>query len=100
MSHRPLTNTSSLKIAAAYWIGLSEYKIADAKKILNVASFFYFNFSSPSDIATCTALHEIRRFRRQYCSRCSNSDKYTLLLYFLKFYSLKEIFLEVEDCFM
>jgi hypothetical protein len=50
--------------------------------------FFYFNLSSPSGIATCAALHAIRRFRRQYCSRCSNTDKYTLLLYFLDFPSV------------
>ena len=71
------------------------------KRFLNVSSIFYFNLSSPSGIAICTALHAIRRFRRLYCSRGSNSDKYTLLLYifwiFLMFY---EILLEVEDCFM
>ena len=50
--------------------------------------FFNFNFSSLSGIATCTALRAIRRFRRQYCSRCSNSDKYTLLWYFLNFSSV------------
>ncbi len=50
--------------------------------------FFYFNLSSLSGIATCTALRAIRRFRRQYCSRCSNSDKYTLLLYFMNFSSV------------
>ena len=50
--------------------------------------FFYFNLSSPSGIATCAALHAIRRFRRQCCSRCSNTDKYTLLLYFLDFPSI------------
>ncbi len=50
--------------------------------------FFSFNFSSLSGIATCTALRAIRRFRRQYCSRCFNSDKYTLLWYFMKFSSV------------
>ncbi len=50
--------------------------------------FFYFNLSSLSSIETCTALRAIRRFRRQYCSRCSNSDKYTLLWYFLNFSSV------------
>ncbi len=50
--------------------------------------FFNFNLSSPRSIATCAALHAIRRFRRQYCSRCSNSDKYTILLYFLDFSSV------------
>ena len=50
--------------------------------------FFYFKLSSLSGIATCTALNAIRRFRRQYCSRCSNSDKYTLLWYFLNFSSV------------
>jgi hypothetical protein len=54
--------------------------------------FFYFNLNSLGGIATCTALHAIRRFRRQYCSRCSNSDKYTLLLYFMNFsYVLRDI---------
>jgi hypothetical protein len=32
-------------------------------RFLNVASIFYFNLSSPSGIATCAALHAIRRFR-------------------------------------
>jgi hypothetical protein len=50
--------------------------------------FFYFNLSSLSGIATCTALRAIRRFRRQYCSRCSNSNKYTSLWYFLNFSSV------------
>ncbi len=54
--------------------------------------FFNFNLSSLRGIATCTVLRAIRRFRRQYCSRWSNSDKYTLLLYFLNFSSVfKEI---------
>jgi hypothetical protein len=48
------------------------------KRILNVASIFYFNLSSLSGIATCTVLHAIRRIRRQYCSRRSNSDKSVL----------------------
>ncbi len=50
--------------------------------------FLNFNLSSLSGIATCTALCAIRRFHRQYCSRCSNSDKYTLLWYFLNFSSV------------
>jgi hypothetical protein len=50
--------------------------------------FFYFNLSSLSGIATCTALRAICRFCRQYCSRCSNSDKFTLLWYFLNFSSV------------
>jgi hypothetical protein len=32
------------------------------KRFLNVASIFYFNLSSLGGIATCTALHAIRRF--------------------------------------
>jgi hypothetical protein len=52
------------------------------KRFANDASIFYFNLSSPSSIATCTALLAIRRFRRQYGSRRSDSDKYALLLYF------------------
>jgi hypothetical protein len=51
---------------------------------LMLSQFFYFNLSSPSGLATCTALHAIHRFRRQYCSRGSNSDKYTLLLYIIR----------------
>jgi hypothetical protein len=71
------------------------------KRFFNVAAIFYFNLSSSSGIATCTALHAIRRFRRQYCSRCSNSGKYTLLLYiFLIFLLFTERFFEVEVCFM
>ncbi len=54
--------------------------------------FFYFNLSSLGGIATRTALHAIRRFRRKYCTRCSNSDKYTLLMYFMNFsYVLTDI---------
>ncbi len=49
--------------------------------------FFILILSSLSGIAICTALRAIRRFRRQYCSRCSNLDKYNLLLYFLNFSS-------------
>jgi hypothetical protein len=60
-------------------------KIEDGKKFfLILPPFFYLNLSSPSGIATCTALHAIRRFRRQYCSRGSNLDKYTLLLYIIR----------------
>jgi hypothetical protein len=62
------------------------------KRFSNVASIFYFNLSSLGGIATRTALHAIRRFHRQYWSRCSNSDKYTLLLYFMNFsYVLRDI---------
>jgi hypothetical protein len=50
--------------------------------------FFYFNLSSLSGIATCIALRAICRFHRQYCSRRSNSEKYTLLWYFLNFSSV------------
>jgi hypothetical protein len=45
-------------------------------KFFNVACIFYSDLNSPSGIATCTALHAIRRFCRQYCSRTSNPDKY------------------------
>ncbi len=63
--------------------------ISNGKKIFKCClHFFYFNLSSLGGIAACTALRAIRRFRRQYCSRCSNSDKYTLLWYFLNFSSV------------
>jgi hypothetical protein len=52
--------------------------------------FFYSNLSFPSSIATCTALHAIRRFRRQYCSRSSNTDKYIFFLYFQNFLLFSE----------
>jgi hypothetical protein len=77
--------------------------IADGKKIVKCClHYFCFNLSSPSGIATCTTLHAIIRFRRQYCSRRCNSDKYTLLMYFQNFFLLlfSERFLEVEDCSM
>ena len=50
--------------------------------------FFSFYLSSPSGIATCAALHAIRRFRRQHCSRSSDSDKFTFLLHFQNFSSV------------
>jgi hypothetical protein len=56
--------------------------------------FSYFNLSSFSVIATCTALRAIRRFRKQYCSRCSNSDKYTLLWYYY-FLNFSSVFREI-----
>ncbi len=56
--------------------------------MLPLPNFFYFNLSSPSGIATWTALQAICRFLRQYCSRRSNSDKYTLILYFWFFSSV------------
>ncbi len=43
---------------------------------------YYLPLSSPSGVATCTALHAIRRFRRRYFIRCSTSGKYTLLFYY------------------
>jgi hypothetical protein len=62
------------------------------KKILMLPPFFSFNLSSPSGIATCTALRAIRRFRRQHCSRSSDSDKFIFLLHFQNFSSVfKEI---------
>jgi hypothetical protein len=59
--------------------------------------FFYSNLCCPIGIATCTALHAIRRFHRQYCSRSSKPDKYIFFLYFLNFSSIfreegKELF--------
>jgi hypothetical protein len=39
-------------------------------------AFFYSDLNCPSGIATCTALHAIRRFRKEYCSRSSHPDKY------------------------
>jgi hypothetical protein len=54
-------------------------------RFLKVPAFFYSNLSCPSGIATCTALHAIRRFRMQYCSRSSDPDKYIFFLYFPNF---------------
>jgi hypothetical protein len=58
------------------------------KKNFNAASIFSFHLSSPSGIATCTALRAIRRFRRQHCSRRFDPDKFTFLLHFLNFSSV------------
>ncbi len=59
--------------------------------------FFSFNLSSLSGIATCTALHAIRIFRMQYCSRGSNSDNYILFLFIFIFFLLfTNRFLEVD----
>jgi hypothetical protein len=63
--------------------------------------FLNFNLSSPSGIATCTALSAIRRFRRQHCSRSSDPDKFTFLLHFLNFSSVfVEILKGIKGCFM
>jgi hypothetical protein len=58
------------------------------KNFLMLPPFFSFNLSFPSGIATCTALRAIRRFRRQHCSRSSDSNKFTLLLHFQNFSSV------------
>ncbi len=50
--------------------------------------FFNFNLSSPSGNATCSALHAIRRFCRQHCSRSSDPDKFTFSLHFHNFSSV------------
>jgi hypothetical protein len=50
--------------------------------------FSSFNLSSPSGIATSTALHAIRRFRLQHCSLSSDPDKFTFLLHFQNFSSV------------
>ena len=50
--------------------------------------FSSFYLSSPSGIATCAALHAIRIFRRQHCSRISDPDKFTVLLHFQNFSSV------------
>ena len=52
-----------------------------------LSPFFSFNFSSSSGIATSTALHAIRRFHRQYCSRRSDPDQFTFFLHFQNFSS-------------
>ncbi len=45
-------------------------RIAGGRKIFKCClHFFNFNLSSPTVIATGTALHAIRRFRRQHCRR-------------------------------
>jgi hypothetical protein len=63
--------------------------------------FLNFNLSSPSGIATCTALHAICRFLRQYCSLRSNSDKYTFVCIFRTYLLFSERFLiKVKDCVM
>jgi hypothetical protein len=68
---------------------LVSVKVTDGKNFLHAASIFlFFNLSSASGIATCTALRAIRRFRRQHCSRSSDSDKFTFLLHFQNFSSV------------
>jgi hypothetical protein len=62
--------------------------------------FLNFNLSSPSGIATCTALRAIRRFRRQHCTRSSDPDKFTFLLHFLNFSSVFVEILKGKGCFM
>ncbi len=74
-----------------WWIYL---RIADGKKILKCFLLFSFILSSPSGIETWTALHVIRRFRRQCGSRRSDTDNYTLLLY-----SIFRIFLLFSERF-
>ena len=68
---------------------LGSIRFADGKQIFKCClHFFSFYLSSPSGIATCAALHAIRRFRRQHCSRSSDPDKFTFLLHFLNFSSV------------
>jgi hypothetical protein len=47
-----------------------------------------FKFRYPSGMTACTALHAIRIFHRQYCSRSSDIDKFTFFLHFLNFSSV------------
>jgi hypothetical protein len=68
------------------------------KNFLNVGSIFSFYLSSPSGIATCAALHAIRRFRRQHCSRSSDPDNFTFLLHFQNFSSVFRKILKGKDC--
>jgi hypothetical protein len=51
-------------------------------------TFFSFNLSSPSGIATCTVLRAIRRFCRQHCSLSFDPDKFTFFLHFQIFSSV------------
>jgi hypothetical protein len=67
-------------------------------RFLTVGSIFYFNFSSPSGIAACTHLHAICGFRRQYCSRRSNSYKFTVFSYFHNFSSLFRDIQRIVSC--
>jgi hypothetical protein len=69
---------------------LVSIKFADGKKMK--PPFFSFNLSSPSRIATCTALLAIRRFCRQHCSRSSYPDKSTFLL---NFQNVSSVFKEI-----
>jgi hypothetical protein len=69
---------------------LVSVKIADGKKILMLPPFFSSDLSSPSSIATCTALRPIRRYRWEHCSRSSDSDKFTFLLHFRIFLLFSE----------
>ncbi len=88
--------TCNLKVPSLQII-LNRPRFADGKTIckccfkrfVNVASIFNLNLTSPNGIATCTALHAICRFRRQYCSRNSNRDKIT---FFLKFQNFSKVF--------
>jgi hypothetical protein len=81
---------------------LVSIKVADGKFfsfLQMLPPFFSFNLSSPSGIANCTALRAIRRFRRQHCSRSSDSDKFTFLLHFQNFSSVFREILKGNELF-
>jgi hypothetical protein len=61
--------------------------------------FFDFNLSPSRGIATSTALHAIRRFLRQYCSRSSDPDKVTFFLHLQNFSSVFRKILKGKDYF-
>jgi hypothetical protein len=63
-----------------------------------LSPFFSFSLSPPSGIATCTALHAIRRFLQQYCSWSSDPDKFTFFLHFKNFSSVFREILKGKDC--
>jgi hypothetical protein len=76
---------------------LMSIRIVDGKKFfkLMLPPFFYFNLSSPSGIATCIALHAIRRFPGRKFAAGALIQTNTLY-----YCILSARFIEVEVCFM
>jgi hypothetical protein len=63
MSHRPMTNTSSLKIAAAYWLYLMKYsRVNQAMQTVSMSARVGLSIGFP--FASCTDITKIDKDRK------------------------------------